>query len=119
MRGGQVASKAEVQKQLEILFKRLGENPDSVRAAIPDRKVLRCQVTDLDSAWYAVIEGGQVSRPTEAPPSDDQVDITLRVGSDDLVDLIEGRQSFLSAFTSGRVKVDASIMDLLRLRNLL
>jgi putative sterol carrier protein len=114
-----VASKAEVQKQLEILFKRLGENSDNVRAAIPDRKVLRCQVTDLDTAWHSVIEGGQVSRPTETPPSDGRVDITLRVGSDDLVDLIEGRQSFLSAFTSGRVKVDASIMDLLRLRTLL
>ena len=113
-----MASKAEVERQLEILFKRLGENPESVRGAIPDRKVLRCQVTDLGTAWYAVIEDGQVSRPTETPP-DGRVDITLRVGSDDLVDLIEGQQSFLSAFTSGRIKVDASIMDLLRLRTLL
>jgi putative sterol carrier protein len=119
MRGGHVASKAEVERQLEILFKRLGENPESVRRAIPDRKVLRCQVTDLGAAWYAVIDGGQVSRPTETPPPDGRVDITLRVGSDDLVDLIEGQQSFLSAFASGRVKVDASIMDLLRLRTLL
>jgi putative sterol carrier protein len=60
-----------------------------------------------------------VSRPTETPPPDGHVDIILRVGSDDLVDLIEGQQSFLSAFASGRVKVDASIMDLLRLRTLL
>jgi hypothetical protein len=41
------------------------------------------------------------------------------VGSDDLVDLVEGRVSFLSALTSGRVRVDASIVDLLRLRSLL
>ena len=41
------------------------------------------------------------------------------MGSDDLVDLVEGRISFLSAFTSGKVKVDASIVDLLRLRSLL
>jgi hypothetical protein len=32
---------------------------------------------------------------------------------------VEGRLSFVSAFASGRVKVDASIGDLLRLRNLL
>jgi putative sterol carrier protein len=112
-----VASKTEVQKQLEILLNRL--NRDDVREAIPDRKVLRCQVSDLDTVWYSVIDAGHVSRPTETPPDDGRVDITLRVGSDDLVDLIEGRQSFLSAFTSGRVKVDASIMDMLRLRALL
>jgi putative sterol carrier protein len=114
-----VASKAEVEKQLQVLLGRLAENPDSVRSAIPERKVLRCQVTDLGTGWYSVIEGGRVSAPSETPPDDGRVDITLRVGSDDLVDLIEGRLSFLSAFTSGRVKVDASIIDMLRLRALL
>jgi putative sterol carrier protein len=114
-----VASKAEVHQQLQVLLARLAENHDSVRAAIPDRKVLRCQVTDLDTVWYSVIDHGKVSPPSETPPDDGRVDITLRVGSDDLVDLIEGRLSFLSAFTSGRVKVDASIIDMLRLRTLL
>jgi hypothetical protein len=114
-----VASKTEVVKQLQVLLGRLAENHDSVRAAIPERKVLRCHVTDLDSAWYSVIESGNVSRPSETPPDDGRVDITLRVRSDDLVDLIEGRLSFLSAFTSGKVRVDASIVDMLRLRALL
>jgi predicted lipid carrier protein YhbT len=119
VRGGDVASKTEVEKQLQVLLGRLAQNHDSVRSAIPERKVLRCHVTDLDTVWYAVIEAGQVSAPSETPPDDGRVDITLRVGSDDLVDLIEGRRSFLSAFTSGKVKVDASIIDLLRLRALL
>jgi hypothetical protein len=113
-----VASKAEVEQQLGVLLARLDGNPDGVRSAIPDRKVLRCAVPDLGASWYSVIEGGHVSPPSEAPP-DDHADITLRVGSDDLVDLIEGRLSFLSAFTSGKVKVDASILDMLRLRALL
>lgn len=114
-----MASKTEVEEQLKVLLARLAENPDSVRVAIPERKVLRCQVTDLDAAWHSVIEAGNVSPPSETPPDDGRVDITLRVGSDDLVDLIEGRLSFLSAFTSGKVKVDASIVDMLRLRALL
>jgi SCP-2 sterol transfer family len=114
-----VASKAEVHQQLEVLLARLAANHDGVRAAIPDRKVLRCQVTDLDAVWYSVIDHGNVSPPSETPPADGRVDITLRVGSDDLVDLIDGRLSFLSAFTSGKVKVDASIIDMLRLRALL
>jgi hypothetical protein len=119
VRGGDVASKTEVEKQLQVLLGRLAENRDSVAGAIPERKVLRCRVTDLGTDWHSVIEGGHVSPPSETPPDDGRVDITLRVASDDLVDLIEGRMSFLSAFTSGKVKVDASIVDLLRLRALL
>jgi hypothetical protein len=115
---GGVATKAEVERQLGVLMARLGGNEAAVRSAIPSRKVLRCHVPDLDSAWYSVVENGRVSQPSEVPPNG-RADITLRVGSDDLVDLVEGRVSFLSAFTSGRVRVDASIVDLLRLRGLL
>ena len=113
-----MATKAEVERQLGLLMSRLDGNEANVRSAIPSRKVLRCLVPDLDSAWYSVVDNGHVSQPSEVPPNG-RADITLRVGSDDLVDLIEGQQSFLSAFASGRVKVDASIMDLLRLRTLL
>ena len=113
-----VATKAEVERQLGLLMARLDGNEAGVRSAIPSRKVLRCLVPDLDTAWFSVVEHGHVSQPSETPPNG-RADITLRVGSDDLVDLVEGRISFLSAFTSGKVKVDASIVDLLRLRSLL
>ena len=113
-----MATKAEVERQLGVLMSRLDGNEANVRSAIPTRKVLRCQVPDLDTAWYSVVDNGHVSQPTQTPPNG-RADITLRVGSDDLVDLVEGRISFLSAFTSGRVRVDASIVDLLRLRSLL
>jgi putative sterol carrier protein len=113
-----VATKAEVERQLGALMARLDGNETNVRSAIPSRKVLRCQVPDLDTAWYSVVDNGHVSQPTEVPPNG-PADITLRLDSDDLVDLVEGRISFLSAFTSGKVKVDASIVDLLRLRSLL
>jgi SCP-2 sterol transfer family len=113
-----VATKAEVERQLGALMARLDGNEANVRSAIPSRKVLRCHVPDLGADWYSVVDQGHVSQPSEAPPNG-RADITLRVGSDDLVDLVEGRISFLSAFTSGKVKVDASIVDLLRLRSLL
>jgi hypothetical protein len=97
---------------------RLDGNDSSVRSAIPGRKVLRCSVPDLDTSWYSVIEDGHVSPPVETPvPA--TVDVLLEVGSDDLVDLVEERTSFLSAFLSGRVRVQASMMDLLRLRTML
>ena len=113
-----MATKAEVERQLGVLMARLDANQAAVRSAVPTRKVLRCLVPDLDAAWCSVVEHGHVSPPSEAPPNG-RADITLRVGSDDLVDLVEGRISFLSAFSSGKVRVDASIVDLLRLRSLL
>ena len=113
-----MATKAEVERQLGVLMARLDGNEANVRSAIPTRKVLRCLVPDLDAAWYSVVDQGHVSPPSETPPNG-RADITLRVASDDLVDLVQGRTSFLSALTSGRIKVDASIFDLLRLRSLL
>ena len=115
-----MATKAEVQRQLEILMARLDGNQAGVRSAIPGRRLLRCEVPDLAAAWWAVVDQGHVSPPTEAAPGDGRpADITLRVASDDLVDLVEGRVSFLSAFSAGRVRVDANLLDLLRLRSLL
>ena len=113
-----MATKAEVERQLGVLMARLDGNEANVRSAIPSRKVLRCLVPDLGAAWYSVVDNGHVSQPSETPPNG-RADITLRVGSDDLIDLVERRISFLSAFTSGKVGVDASIVDLLRLRSLL
>lgn len=113
-----MATKAEVTKALERLMARLDGNDEDVRSAIPGRKVLCCRVTDLDSSWYSVIQDGHVSAPVERPvPS--TVDVTLQVGSDDLIALVEERTSFLSALMSGKVRVQASMMDLLRMRTLL
>ncbi len=113
-----MASKAEVEAQLKVLMARLDGNESDVRSAIPTRKVLRCEVPDLDTSWFSVVDGGHVSPPSETPP-DQPTDITLRVDSDDLIDLVQGRQSFLAAFMSGRIHVAASIIDMLRLRTLL
>jgi Alkyl sulfatase C-terminal len=116
--GTRLATKAEVERQLAVLMARLDGNEANVRSAIPSRKVLRCVVPDLGAAWFSVVDDGHVSPPAETSP-DGPADITLTVRSDDLVDLVSGRTSFLSAFTAGKVKVDASIVDLLRLRSLL
>lgn len=113
-----MATKAEVTKALERLMARLDGNAEGVRSAIPGRKVLCCRVPDLDTSWYSVIQDGHVSAPVERPVPE-TVDVTLQLGSDDLIALVEERTSFLSALMSGKVRVQASMMDLLRMRTLL
>jgi hypothetical protein len=114
-----VASKDEVSRAIERLMARLDGNEANVRSAIPGRKVLGCLVTDIDASWYSVIEDGHVWPPTEEPPPGERVAVLLKVRSDDLVDLVEERISFMSAFLSGKVRVDASLPDLLRLRTIM
>jgi hypothetical protein len=114
-----VATKEEVSSAIELLMARLDGNEENVRSAIPGRKVMGCLVTDIGASWYSVIEDGHVSSPTEDPPSGERVAVLLKLHSDDLIDLVEERTSFLSALLSGKVRVDASLSDLLRLRTLL
>jgi SCP-2 sterol transfer family len=113
-----VATKDEVTRALERLMARLDDNDGAVRSAIPERKVFRCHVPDLDASWFSVIEDGHVSPPVESRVPDN-VDVTLEVDSDDLIELVEERTSFVSSFLSGKVRVHASMIDLLRLRTLL
>ena len=42
----------------------------------------------------------------------------IRAASDQLVDIIDGRRSMFSSVMTGRVKVEAGLADLLRLRRL-
>jgi hypothetical protein len=49
----------------------------------------------------------------------EKADIRLTMNSDDLVALTEGRLSFGPAWASGRVKLEAGLRDLLRLRKML
>jgi hypothetical protein len=48
-----------------------------------------------------------------------KADIRLTMTSDDLVALTDGRLHFGSAWASGRLKLEAGLRDLLRLRKIL
>jgi len=48
-----------------------------------------------------------------------KADIRLTMSSDDLVAMTDGRLHFGSAWATGRVKLEAGLRDLLRLRKIL
>jgi hypothetical protein len=45
--------------------------------------------------------------------------VRLTVDSDDLLALCQGELPFATAWARGRVRIDASVLDLLRLRTLI
>ena len=89
---------------------------DAIRQHADDRTV-SLFVPDLDLTYSARLsQGTLVDVTTEELP---KAQIRLTIHSDDLVDLVEGRQGFPQAFAHGRVHIDAGLRDLFRLRSLL
>jgi predicted lipid carrier protein YhbT len=80
-------------------------------------RTLSCHVTDLGVTFSGRLRAGQVESMTTDPAPQAQIRFTM--ASDDLVELAEGRLAAPAAMASGRLKIQASFMDLLKLRSLL
>lgn len=79
-----------------------------------------CRITDLGVVFSGELHDGQLEDVAQADPATSaQSDIKLATTSDDLIRLVAGSLGFGAAWSSGRLRVDASIMDLLRLRKML
>jgi predicted lipid carrier protein YhbT len=110
-----VATAAAVERAIRSMMKSLDDaSPDP--GTIPDRTVL-CVLTDLDAAWSAELVDSRMLNLQKADPSE-RTDVRIKASSDDLIALIEGRLNIATAFLTGRVKIDASAVDLLRIRRL-
>ncbi len=106
----------ECQQALDDLAQRMAGVDRGARQRHPDR-TLQCTVTDLGTTfWGRLADGVLVDLTTQAQPP---AQIRLAVTSDDLVALTQGRLSFATAWATGRLRVDAGVRDLLRLRSLL
>jgi hypothetical protein len=82
---------------------------------------LSCRLADLGQVVRGRLARGSV-REVRTEPDDsslEKADIRLTMTSDDLLALTEGRLSFGPAWASGRVKLEAGLRDMLRLRSLL
>jgi hypothetical protein len=115
-----LATKREVERKLRELIRRLDRSGGDVRGslsdALPEPRVVEVTVTDLACSYWTTLASGSMST-LHAGPADDP-EIRVRLTSDRLVDLVDGRASLFHAYLSGHVKIDASFGDLLRLRRL-
>jgi putative sterol carrier protein len=115
-----MTTKKRVKAKLQEMVARLDEAGDSVHAdlarTLPNPKTIQIDVTDLEVSFWTELAGGRMSELEEGQAQD--VDIRMRAKSDDLVAMIDGELGLMASFLSGRVRVDASISDLLALRKL-
>lgn len=114
-----MASPDECRAALDELAARLSTVDAAHREkTIPDR-TLALHLLDLDMVYAGVLHKGELIDIARADPHAPKADIRLSMSSDDLVALTEKRMSFPHAWATGKVRLDASIRDLLRLRSLM
>ncbi len=115
-----MATKDECAAALERLAAKLGGLDDARRAQNGAERTVSCTVPDLGVAFHGRLKD---ARLLDVVSYEDvsllpQAQIRLTIPSDDLPALVDGRLNFVQAWTSGRIKVGASIGDLFRLRKI-
>jgi hypothetical protein len=118
-KGGDMATAEECRTALEALAGRLSEVDPQKRAAVLADRTLSATVTDLGVTFVTKLGPDGASPVTEASPGDPPAQVRFSAASDELLAVAGDPGRFVRSWLSGRVKVQASVTDLLRLRKLL
>jgi len=113
-----VATLEQCQAAVASLVERLAQVDTETRRTYAVERTVACRVRDLGVVFLATFDDdGTISEVVTAETGTAQVRLTA--SSDDLIALIEGRLAPAAAWATGRLKIDASVLDLLKLRALL
>jgi predicted lipid carrier protein YhbT len=112
-----VATVEECERALHSLADRLAEVDPEQRDKYVVERTISCAVPDLGVVFCGRVDGDGLTEIRQTEQTSAQV--RLIANSDDLVALSEGRLRVPSAWASGRLKIEASVLDLLKLRSLL
>ena len=114
-----MATAEECREALQALTNRLGDMNPQDRASFFSNRSFSAHVTDLGVTFVTRITDTGAEPIKEAGPDEPPADIRLTANSDDCVSLAETPANIARMWMAGRVKVQASIRDLLALRRLL
>ncbi|MEV7690395.1 sterol-binding protein [Streptomyces bungoensis] len=115
-----MATIEECRAALEKLSDNMRGAEGDVRAAAALDRSVSCHVTDLDVTFVGRMTDGRVVVDSTHPgPPRVRGQIRLAMAGDDLVALVDGELNFATAWGRGRVRLEASLLDLFRLRKLL
>jgi len=112
-----MATVEQCRAALQDFAARLAANAAETGGKLDLDRTVACRITDLDAAFHGRLADGQIYDLADGDDPDAKLRLTSK--SDDLLALLEGRLNVASAWASGRVKIDASVGDLMKLRKLL
>jgi hypothetical protein len=115
-----MATIEECRAALDRLSENMATAEGGMRSAAAMDRSLSCRITDLDITFVGRLAGGRITDVTtvQGVPSD-KAQIRLTMTGDDLVAMVGGELNFAKAWASGRVKLQAGLRDVIRLRSLL
>ncbi|HMC36975.1 MAG TPA: SCP2 sterol-binding domain-containing protein [Actinomycetota bacterium] len=115
-----MATKTQVESKLREMIGRLAGADAGIQnnlaKALPDGRVIQIDVTDLDACYWTGLSEGRMGKLQRGEASDP--DIRMRTSSDDLVAMVDGELGLVKSYLSGRIRIEASLSDLLALRKL-
>jgi hypothetical protein len=115
-----MATIEECRSALDQLSANLAKAERRVRDATAVDRSLSCRIKDLGITFVGRLADGRIQDVTTVPGAPaGSAQIRLTMTGDDLVALVGGGLNFARAWGSGRVKVQASLRDVLLLRSLL
>ena len=114
-----MASVQECERALRGLADKLSAVDPELRGKHIVARTLSCSVPDLDVVFLASLEESGLQDLRVADDEDGSAQVRLTAASDDLVALVDGDLSAPAAWATGRLRVSASPLDLLKLRALL
>ncbi len=115
-----MATLSQCEDALHSLVQRLADVPADVRRKYVVSRTVACRVPDLDVVFLARLDDGGLEELRHCEGLDTAgAQVRLAAHSDDLLLLIAGELSPPAAWATGRLKVEASVLDLLKLRTLL
>ena len=115
---GVVASSEECEAALFHLAARFTEVDEEVRRRHASDRTISCRIPDLGVTFSGQLRDGYIE-DIDNSAAERGAHIRLTVGSDDLVALTAGHLPPSKAWATGRLRVEASIQDLWKLRSLL
>ncbi|CAM3113268.1 SCP2 sterol-binding domain-containing protein [Stackebrandtia soli] len=112
-----MATIEECRTALNAFAANIAENSAKVQKKVNFDRKLACDITDLDVSFNGRFKDGALVDIADGDAPDAQIRLTTT--SDDLVAFVDGSLDFAKAFASGRVKVKANLMDLLKLKGMM
>jgi len=79
-------------------------------------KVMQYYFSDTQDYWYIEVKNGQPGQPVKGKV--EKPDISYEMTTGDFLDLMQGRVSGLKLYNQKRLKIKASMPDILKLQKL-
>jgi hypothetical protein len=113
-----MTSAEECRAALQKLAGRLSELSPDQREQYFGNRTISVAIPDLGVTYVTVLGAGD-DPVREVAPGDPPADIRMTANSDEVVALAEQPMNVARAWMTGRLKIEASVKDLFRLRRLL